>query len=905
MGFTALLAGMAWWQCDALIEWTAEGLTGADVELEGLRLGNPVRADRVIFRDSDKATAADFLVAEGLTLQFGGGVRRWLSALDFEHVRIELEEVPERNHDFVQKLLNAPSSGIDPLPFLPEKIRSNSLSLGIRVSAGELTLDALRFDAAVRTAFDIDVTLDGSAVSGMWKAVGTDAVALSGTMAVTAQMRAEGVDATLAVDLSHLAQLNFTAKAKTQPRLSVALDVAPGEVNNPVWSELISGVLGYPVRFESAQILGGTVSVNDGQMESLDFELDTPDVTLGPLDAPHFQGPLKLSAQGSNSTGLAGKVTLSSGDTYPVVLELATLDGRLGITLSEVRWPRSAWERLLPGEYAKYLDSWPGLRAASLSGELLLDGDGAALQAELRPECGDVNGVELLLDARFPVDSTSVVNIAGTAKDVGGWKVVYGETPGLAAVSVESISLAAWISDVLGYPLALDKSVRLSGSAQVGVSDSGATLNAESTFTQGDVSLGKVRVDSGSWSMTDAKLQAPLRLSLDLAAVAPLIGMPDLKGELEGTCKVGLSAGELRLESVAATVNGLAIAGNALPGETPLSISGEIQRATSGALQGKTALTWGEEFKAELHDGVWGPEPGSWSAGMLEANATAKALQGFGLLDSGDFALNVSASGLSRIGEVYSGSGTVTLQGDLVTKGGLLAAKRLDATLSGDLSQEVALAGPLRAGELAALGVVLRDASATVRVAWPVVRVESLAATVFGGAVRGGGEMDFSREGFPVVVDVTLENTDLARFTEEFKPPNNVKLTGLVNGTIRAAVAGETITELDVDLVSGEGFTLDKATVAQMLMSQEIGELSGSGLADKIVKSVVGEEDARPFTGAEVRLGLDGGRISGEALLKSKALNLTVDIHADQQALFEAVRMRQEGQIANFTTSLN
>jgi len=905
VGVAGLLAGLVWWQCDSLIVWTAERITGAQVELEGLQLGNPLRADRVVIRDSDESTSADFFIGEGLSLHLGDGVRRWLSALDFERVQLVVEEVPDRNHEFIQALLRAPSSGVDPLPFLPEKISTHSLSIGIRVSAGELLLEGLRFDAAVRTPSDIEVKLDSSGVSGNWKAVGSDAIAVTGSMAVTGQMRDGNVDAELAVDLPHLAQLHATAKAQLQPRLSVTLDVAPGEVKSPVWPALIGDAIGYPIHFDSAQIAGGALSMSDGQVESLRLDIDTPAVTLGPSDAPHFQGPLKLSAQGSNSTGIAGEVSLKSGDTGPVVLELATADGRLGITLPEVQWFKTDWERLLPGAYRGYLKSWSGLRSASLSGELLFGDEGTSLQAELRPKCENVSGVELLLDARFPRDAASVVNLAGTAKDAGGWKVVYGETPGSAVVSAESVSLAAWIGDVLGYPLALDRSIQLSGSGQVAMTDTGATLNAETTLTQGEVALGEVRVDSGSWSTKDSKLQAPLRLSLNLAAVAPLLGVQDLAGELEGSCKMALAGGEVRVQSINATVKDLALGGTALSGETPLSISGDLRRAASGALRGDTTIIWGDDFKATLREGTWGPDSNTWSAGVLEVGANATALQGFGVLDSGDLALNLTASGWSRTLDVYSGTGTATLQGDLVTKGGLLAAKGLDASLSGDMSQEVALAGPLRAGELAALGVILRDASATLHLTWPVLRVESLAATVFGGAVRGGGEVDLSREGFPVVVDVTLENTDLARFTEEFKPPNNVKLTGLVNGTIRAAVAGESITELDVDLVSGEGFTLDKATVAQMLMSQEIGELSGSGLADKIVKSVVGEDDARPFTGAEVRLGLDGGRISGEALLKSKALNLTVDIHADQQALFEAIRMRQEGQIANFTTSLN
>jgi hypothetical protein len=365
------------------------------------------------------------------------------------------------------------------------------------------------------------------------------------------------------------------------------------------------------------------------------------------------------------------------------------------------------------------------------------------------------------------------------------------------------------------------------------------------------------------------------------------------------------ATGRLRVDDLKATLKAPGFGGATLPEDAEVALSGKVAQQPDGAMLLSGTATWDDQFSLDLSGARWNAADAAWSVESISGKAGAPLFVGLGLMDSGDFTVQLTGAGLSHAADVYTGTASVTLEGSLVTTGGLLAAKALQAELSGNLADGVSVAGPLSAGELAALGVTLHDTSARMRVAWPKVYVEELSSTVFGGTVRGGGEVDLAAENFPVVVDLTLENTDLARFTDEFKPPNNVKLTGLVSGTIRASIAGESITDLAVDLKSGEGFTLDRTTVAQMLMSQEIGEISGSGLADKIVKSVVGDEDVRPFTGAELRLGLEGGRITGAALLKSKALNLTVDIHADQQALFEAIRMRQEGQIANFTTTLN
>ncbi|MFM1918452.1 MAG: hypothetical protein RLZZ303_86, partial [Candidatus Hydrogenedentota bacterium] len=244
-----------------------------------------------------------------------------------------------------------------------------------------------------------------------------------------------------------------------------------------------------------------------------------------------------------------------------------------------------------------------------------------------------------------------------------------------------------------------------------------------------------------------------------------------------------------------------------------------------------------------------------------------------------------------------------SLQGGFVLPDALLAAVNLKLSLQGELGGEGA-AGPLEAQELAAFGVTLRDTTARARLDWPEVFLDDIATRLFDGMARGSMRVDLAGENYPVVVDATLENIYLAAFTREFKPPDT-ELTGLVSGSIHAAIAGESITELDVKLVSGEGFTLNRAMVAQILMQQQVGDITGSGTVSKIVERVIGSEDARPFTGAELNLGIVDGRIAGQALLKSKSLNLTVDIKADQKALFEAMRMRQEGQVAGIKTTLN
>jgi len=119
-------------------------------------------------------------------------------------------------------------------------------------------------------------------------------------------------------------------------------------------------------------------------------------------------------------------------------------------------------------------------------------------------------------------------------------------------------------------------------------------------------------------------------------------------------------------------------------------------------------------------------------------------------------------------------------------------------------------------------------------------------------------------------------------------------LTGRVNGTFKVGFTAQQLSMLDVDLTAADEFSLNRDMVEQLLLSQYVDEMTGGKQMTRVLQSVIGKDSQRKFDGAHLVLGLEDGRISGYAKLESEALNLTVDIKADPEALLEAIKTRQQ-----------
>ena len=196
--------------------------------------------------------------------------------------------------------------------------------------------------------------------------------------------------------------------------------------------------------------------------------------------------------------------------------------------------------------------------------------------------------------------------------------------------------------------------------------------------------------------------------------------------------------------------------------------------------------------------------------------------------------------------------------------------------------------GTLATNALTTAGVRMSGFHSNVAVDANRFRIDNIVTTLFGGETRAVLTVAPFEEGFPVRLEATVTNGDLAAFTREFKPPQ-VSLTGIFSGDLMIEYAGKEIRDFRAVLRSEQDFSLNRDLLERVVKA----ELT-KGLGVKVIESVIGEEAQRPFDAASMDLRFEDGRIVGTALLESRQLNLTIDVLVDPETIFAAMALRQE-----------
>ncbi len=166
--------GAFWWYHEALIErGISKGITAVPT-VSGVHPGQPFRLDFFSLRDPDDSRAPVFLIAEEIALdyEFGkifGGERKF-DDLQIGRLTLNVANWPERNHDFVLDLLNAPATGFDPMPYVPRAITVSALALGIETEFASLRLDNLEASSTVDSLTQSRWIVQGEQVTGSWRA---------------------------------------------------------------------------------------------------------------------------------------------------------------------------------------------------------------------------------------------------------------------------------------------------------------------------------------------------------------------------------------------------------------------------------------------------------------------------------------------------------------------------------------------------------------------------------------------------------------------------------------------------------------------------------------------------------------------------------------------------------------
>lgn len=234
---------------------------------------------------------------------------------------------------------------------------------------------------------------------------------------------------------------------------------------------------------------------------------------------------------------------------------------------------------------------------------------------------------------------------------------------------------------------------------------------------------------------------------------------------------------------------------------------------------------------------------------------------------------------------------TVILPGKLAVLGGVASDGRLGH------ADGLTAKGRVGAATLTAAGALLQDLRGPFTYERLRLTSKGLTGTLWDGRLTAEVDANLAEATRPVHVQAKVEDLDLDTFTKEYKPPRT-RLTGRGNGTVSFTWSKEGFRDLDADLKSSHGFSVNRDIVYQLLMSQYVKEAKGGKKLDQIVSEVIGKGEQRPFDSGQLALEMgDGERIEGDAWLKSKALNLTIDIRMDPEALAQLLELRQEANL--------
>jgi hypothetical protein len=265
-----------------------------------------------------------------------------------------------------------------------------------------------------------------------------------------------------------------------------------------------------------------------------------------------------------------------------------------------------------------------------------------------------------------------------------------------------------------------------------------------------------------------------------------------------------------------------------------------------------------------------------------------------GLLDKGEGTMRATGSA-KLLEERWEVASQLALDADYLMwpdGAALLTGVKFQGNLGYTCSAELAGRGALRIDEAIVAGASLLELSGPVTFEGGAVRVADFRGRLFDGQVTATGQADLLGPDLPGQVSVRVEELNLETFTREFNPPS-VRLTGLANAEAILEWRSGRVRALHVSAVSTRGFTLNSDILKQWLLSEYVRSTLGAKVSEKVLVEVVGKQAQRPFDRAELTLDYQGERPAGKAVLRSRSLNLTLDLAIDPDALVEAMALYQ------------
>ncbi len=845
------------------------------------------------------------------------------------------------NYAFLLSHLEAGDSNTDASYWFPETFSASEISIRADMPDWSAAVTGLRVEARMEAMNDITASIHGRETRAAWQSgfAWPDVPETAGNVSATFGRTPESVTLATTIDLPDFLVLDGEGVFIMEPTPQVRLNMDSLELNGPLFGMLLSLYAPLDITFEAATIaplhLNASLRDKFPLIEDAEIDAHVKNLALNYDGRPWYSGDLRIHATGSHETYAEAQWATTFGQGQRISGTFAADEAGIGLDATLADWTAAHIISLWPEPLVSYKPYLPEFQHVGATLSCRFQDDTITLDTTLSPLLSSGTTAAIAASGTYTLQEHEA-SIQGRMTLGDGhctFQAAMGPaTPLTATLSVEQMNASEALL-LTPLPTLKDLDALVSATMDIQREENGAyhfSLTARTptpaygawklpeTFDAPELSAngvldadfssiiadGALRLTEGvdvnlhafHYNIRDSHIAARFNGSAELATLGPVFDQHDLWGDM--TVAGAFSMHNWRngeISPLHLSFDPLGYDHISLPYGQPLTldlpIRFDLETLSVDAGPVHAALDEGTHFSADTIQVT--PEGIMISSSLLfesdfsplVAKQYLAAADGRIMVKVEDFAYD--DTGLGGIATYNVNASQITLPENLANMQGV--------TLAGtaSLRPHPSGKGTLRIDESLVGGITLRQTTGSFTLNEDRIVIENTNLSLLGGGVTGGIELRPFEAGIPIIVSGEANDIDLRLFTNEFDPPSLV-LTGLVNGTFEAGFTSQQLTMLNVDLAAHENFSMNRDMVEQLLLQQYVGEMTGSRQMARMLESVIGKDAQRSFDSARLKLGLEDERIAGYAKLESAALDLTIDIMADPQAVLEALRARRQ-----------
>ena len=708
-----------------------------------------------------------------------------------------------------------------------------------------------------------------------------------------------------------------------------------------------SGKRAFPIAFDALKLAKvravGSWTGAWGSVAEATLRGEANNLRIGPSGAPLYQGNLTLdvATPAGAASHFHSNVVFGKGQKATINLDASSMEFPTQVTFAN--WSREQWLDLVPSNLRPRFEVVPGIGRLSGDADLSYIAGGVYGKVTLRSEIGsgaaarertvDLEIVEPPFWSPEPRKITAALGLPEQGKDSSVRVEFTGEPESsdsafevaLANVQTENLASALGMANYFEKCAATATgklNLRQSNGAATGTIDlradtltladltvpGGGPVAMKGQFSSKDsfatVAISDAelatkafafRLENGTIAADSGAVHTNAALRVDLKAIAQHMGW----GALQGTADIkGALAHNAQRASAefSGAISGLPWQ-NGPAQNDPVALAGNVEydyARREGAIK-KFSLHLDNGTALTCDSAVFSPA----------ANATAIP---FSATSDLHYFVTMGWAGAAighaqAAGSLYREDGATRCESALNVRAESLAFPNGIAAFTGmDLDAQLALGseasgdGTIRAATATLAGATFSDLNGALELTGGAVNLPKLTASVFGGTVSAAVNARPLGEHRPVRVAASLAALDLDAFTKVFKL-SGAALTGTAHGEVRVELEDAALTALNLTLKCDRGFTVSKTLLEQLLVSGAVKGFTGANTLEKMMGQIVGAAEQRPFDSAELTLRYETDGLKGQAILRSKGLNLTIDLNIEPAALKAAIDLQQQTQL--------